>query len=100
MVHSSRSGTLGLYRAMQILGYNTYHMYECCAVNGLPHMEILGEAIVAQHNRLSGIKRFTRDDFEKWFANYDVSFHLVDPRLSPNPILFLRSTELTNCNSA
>lgn len=69
----SRSGTLGLYRAMQILGYKSYHIYECCAVHGVPHIEILNEAITAQYNRLSGIRRYTKADLDKWLADYDVS---------------------------
>lgn len=30
-----------------------------------------------QHNRLSGIKRYSKDDFDKWFADYDVSDSLL-----------------------
>ncbi|KAJ5097603.1 hypothetical protein N7456_008324, partial [Penicillium angulare] len=67
----SRSGTLGLYMAMQILGYNTYHIYECVAVNGLTHIKVFKEAVIAQCNQLSGIRRFDRKDCEKWLANYD-----------------------------
>ncbi|KAJ5730117.1 uncharacterized protein N7483_004625 [Penicillium malachiteum] len=67
----SRSGTLGLYTAMQILGYNTYHIYECAMINGLDHLKIFNEGMTAQHNRLSGIKRFDKDDFDKWMAKYD-----------------------------
>ncbi|KAJ5310638.1 uncharacterized protein N7443_003099 [Penicillium atrosanguineum] len=67
----SRSGTLGLYRAMQILGYKAYHMFECVIVRGKDHMEICEEAVVAQNNRFSGIKRYDRVDFDKWFADYN-----------------------------
>lgn len=68
-----RSGTLGLYYAMQILGYKTYHIYECVAVNGLTHIKVFKEAIIARYNKLSGIKRYDRKDCEKWMAGYDVS---------------------------
>ncbi|KAJ5455302.1 hypothetical protein N7475_010423 [Penicillium sp. IBT 31633x] len=68
---ASRSGTLGLYQAMRILGYNTYHIYECCAIQGLPHMRIFKEAITAHWNQLSGIKRFTTTDFDRWLGEYD-----------------------------
>ncbi|KAJ5707158.1 hypothetical protein N7488_006959 [Penicillium malachiteum] len=67
----SRSGTLGLYMAMKILGYNTYHIYECAAINGLDHLKVFNEGMIAQHNRLSGIKRYDKDDFEKWMPQYD-----------------------------
>lgn len=68
---SSSSGTLGLYQAMGILGYNTYHMYECITADGI-HMEVFREAITAQYNGLSGIKKYTRPDFERWLGDYDV----------------------------
>lgn len=58
---------------MQILGYKSYHIWECCTVNGVPHIEIFKEAITAQFNRLSGTKRYTKADLDKWLANYDVS---------------------------
>jgi hypothetical protein len=68
-----RSGTLGLYRAMQILGFKPYHLYECVAVHGVPHMQVFHEAIVAQYNRIAGVKKFTQSDFENWLGDYDVS---------------------------
>ncbi|KAJ5112168.1 hypothetical protein N7532_000213 [Penicillium argentinense] len=68
---ASRTGTLGLYRAMQILGYKAYHMYECCAVNGVAHMRTLEEAIISQHNRLSGLQKYERADFDRWLGDYD-----------------------------
>ncbi|KAF9889600.1 hypothetical protein FE257_007108 [Aspergillus nanangensis] len=69
----SRTGTMGLYFAMQILGYRAYHMYEMMQSGGLLHMKIIAEAIIANRNRLSGIKRYEREDVDKWMANYDVS---------------------------
>lgn len=61
---------------MKILGYKPYHTMECIN-SGIPHMEVFGEAIFAQHNRYSGIKRYAKEDFQKWLAEYDVSspFH-------------------------
>lgn len=59
---------------MKILGYKTYHMYECVIFGGTPHMQVLCEAIEAQYNRYSGIKRFNRQDFDKWLAEYDVRY--------------------------
>ena len=70
---SYRSGTLGLYQAMKILGYNSYHIYECVAVRGVTHVRLFHEAVVAQFNRLAGLKRYTRADFDKWLCDYDVS---------------------------
>ncbi|KAJ5647893.1 hypothetical protein N7490_004265 [Penicillium lividum] len=67
----SRSGTLGLYRALQILGFTPYHVYECFIVNGTEHTKVFTEAAIAQNNRYSGIKRLTRADCDKWWANYD-----------------------------
>jgi hypothetical protein len=67
------SGTLGLYRAMRILGYKTYHLAECIFVHGLPHMEVFEEAITAQYNELSGVKKFDRSDYERWLGDYNVS---------------------------
>ncbi|KAJ5182786.1 hypothetical protein N7492_000402 [Penicillium capsulatum] len=67
----SRSGTLGLYRAMQILGFKPYHLFECVVVHGLPHVEIFKEAVTAQYNRLSGVKRYDRADCDKWMTGYD-----------------------------
>jgi hypothetical protein len=69
----SSSGTLGLYFAMNILGFKSYHLYECFLVGQLPHIGIFHEAIIAQYNKISGIKRYTRADFDKWMGDYDVS---------------------------
>ncbi|KAJ5670552.1 uncharacterized protein N7477_005915 [Penicillium maclennaniae] len=67
----SRSGTLGLYRALQFLGFKAYHSVECLFAHGVTHMEIMNEAVTAQHNRFSGIQRYSDADFKKWFAEYD-----------------------------
>ncbi|CAG7919530.1 unnamed protein product [Penicillium olsonii] len=66
----SRSGTLGLYQAMQILGFRTYHLVECIANRGLPHMEVFEEAVTAEHNSLSGIKKYDRADYDRWLGDY------------------------------
>lgn len=63
--------------AMKILGFKTYHMAACLRQGGVPHMQVLDEAIRAQHNRYSGIKRYTKQDFDKWFAEYDVCSSLA-----------------------
>ena len=64
---------------MKILGFKPYHMFECVIVHGVPHIEVLQEAVLAQHNRLSGITRYSRNDFDKWFAEYDVSWSCNRP---------------------
>lgn len=61
---------------MKLLGYSPYHMYECCLFGRLPHINVFKEAIVAYHNRFSGLKRYDAADYTKWFAEYDVS-HLL-----------------------
>jgi hypothetical protein len=62
-----------MFNAMNILGFKTYHITECILNGGLPHLRFFNEAITAQHNRLSGIQRYDKADFEKWMADYDVS---------------------------
>jgi hypothetical protein len=56
---------------MKILGYKPYHMYEC-VMGGTGQMKILEEGVLAHHNRFLGIKRYDKEDFEKWLADYDV----------------------------
>ncbi|KAG6139275.1 hypothetical protein E4U28_003901 [Claviceps purpurea] len=68
---ASRTGTFSVYEALKRLGFKTYHMAECCTEGGVPHMQVLDEAIRATHNRYAGIKRYTKADFDKWFAEYD-----------------------------
>ncbi|GAB1198164.1 hypothetical protein APSETT444_007472 [Aspergillus pseudonomiae] len=75
MTVSYRSGTLGLLAAMRILGFSPYHMTEAC-FNGPVHMKILEEAVIAQHNRFSGIKRYERAEFDKWLSEYDCFIEL------------------------
>jgi hypothetical protein len=57
---------------MKILGYKPYHMAEVVLQCGAIHMDILTEAIKAQYNRFSGIKRYKKQDFDKWLSEYDV----------------------------
>ncbi|KAH8891102.1 hypothetical protein GQ53DRAFT_648852 [Thozetella sp. PMI_491] len=67
---ASRSGTMGLYQAMKILGYRPFHMMEV-ALQGAPGAEILCEGIVACQNRLSGIQPWSKTDLDKWLDDYD-----------------------------
>ena len=57
---------------MQMLGYSPYHMNDVL-LHGSGHMKVLIEAVRAEHNRFSGIQRYRKEDYAKWFANYDVS---------------------------
>jgi hypothetical protein len=36
-------------------------------------MEVVAEAITAQYNELSGIKKFDRADYDRWLGDYNVS---------------------------
>ena len=58
---------------MQTLGYKPYHMYEVVFAHGQPHMKALTEAISAQANGFSAIKRYEKEDFDKLLTGYDVS---------------------------
>lgn len=78
-IGTSRSGTLSMYAAMNILGFKTYHFAEAVIVKGFPHLKIFNQALTAQYNRMSGVKRYTKADFDKWMAEYDVS-----RRFTPN----------------
>ncbi|PKS06030.1 hypothetical protein jhhlp_007864 [Lomentospora prolificans] len=60
-----RNGTLGLYKAFTILGYNPYHLVSCWE-HGVDHIRIAREGLEA---RLAGKgKPFGRDEFDKWFS--------------------------------
>ncbi|ORY61417.1 uncharacterized protein BCR38DRAFT_347959 [Pseudomassariella vexata] len=65
----SRSDTLGIYNAYNILGYRSYHILEAFK-NGIHHMKILNEALESGLAREG--KPFNREDFDKWFHGYDV----------------------------
>ncbi|KAL4893486.1 hypothetical protein BDV59DRAFT_177493 [Aspergillus ambiguus] len=67
----SRTGTLSLYCAVKTLGYHPYHFAEMVMNHGASHMRIMSEAVVANNNPFSGIKRYNREDIDKWLANYD-----------------------------
>lgn len=67
-----RTGTLGLYKGFNILGYKSYHMVEVIA-GGLDHIRIFRENIKLSHEQSSGAKTYGRPEFDKWFAGFDVS---------------------------
>ncbi|KAI1269160.1 hypothetical protein F5Y18DRAFT_415007 [Xylariaceae sp. FL1019] len=81
-----RNGTLGLYAALKILGYNPYHVVNIFE-HGVPHIETTIEAIKGGQ---TGIGRYSREDFDKWFDGYDSvieipSFDLLDDFLIAYP---------------
>ncbi|KAF9882899.1 hypothetical protein FE257_004913 [Aspergillus nanangensis] len=67
----SRTGTLGLHEAMEMLGYSPYHMIDVMFKGREPHMKVFREGIIAANNRFSGIKRFEREDMDKWVGDCD-----------------------------
>ncbi|PTB35123.1 hypothetical protein M441DRAFT_154066 [Trichoderma asperellum CBS 433.97] len=67
----SKTGTLGLYRAFKILGYKPYHAAEFVRNQNHSHKIFFQEALLAEHNRFSGLKPYGRAEFDKWFQDYD-----------------------------
>jgi Sulfotransferase domain len=73
---SKRNGTLGLSKALAILGYRPYHVVEIFA-NGVPHIKMMTESVSAAW--LGEGKRYSREDFDKWMPEYDVSSYTPHP---------------------
>ncbi|KAE8165696.1 Tubulin/FtsZ, GTPase domain-containing protein [Aspergillus tamarii] len=67
----SRTGTLGLHAGLQMLGYTPYHMIDVMYKGRSPHMKVFTEAIIANHNHLSDIKRYETPDVDRWIGNHD-----------------------------
>ena len=44
-------------------------------------MKVFREVVTSEYNRLSGIKRYTKADFDKWLADYDVSPYCIFTRV-------------------
>jgi len=68
----ARNGTLGLYWALKILGFKPYHMIEA-VTRGTQQLDLISESIEAHGNPESGMKPYGRDDFDKWWREWDVS---------------------------
>jgi hypothetical protein len=64
-----RNGTLGLYKAFKILGYNPYH-FKTCFEKDLPDLLLMTEAIEAKYHNIG--KPYGPEEFDKWFRDYDV----------------------------
>ncbi|CAJ2513936.1 Uu.00g020550.m01.CDS01 [Anthostomella pinea] len=75
----SRSGTLGLYRALNMLGYRCYHTVEMMR-EGVSHLRLFNEAHRAHlpfptstspSSPSPSPKPYTRADFDRWLHAYD-----------------------------
>ncbi|RAL05402.1 uncharacterized protein BO80DRAFT_461268 [Aspergillus ibericus CBS 121593] len=71
VVSCSRTGTLGLHEALEMLGYTPYHMIDLMTKGGRPHIKAFTEGIIAQNNRLAAIKRYETPDLDRWVGSYD-----------------------------
>ncbi|KAI0388792.1 P-loop containing nucleoside triphosphate hydrolase protein [Xylariaceae sp. FL0594] len=69
VLSAPRTGTHGLYLALKQLGYAPYHMEEVVK-GGIQSLAILTEGMKASF--LHEGKPYGREEFDKWFANYDV----------------------------
>ncbi|KAJ2894791.1 hypothetical protein MKZ38_007220 [Zalerion maritima] len=63
------TGTLSLQKALQALGYDTYHLHTLFSECGTPHIKFMIEAMRAKH--FGDGKPFGREELDKWFADYD-----------------------------
>jgi hypothetical protein len=68
-----RTSSLSLHHALQILGFNPYHMVVLLK-NGKREIDFLTEAIEAHYSGKG--KRFGRKEFDKWLGPYDVGLLL------------------------
>ncbi|KAL7793777.1 hypothetical protein V8C37DRAFT_77313 [Trichoderma ceciliae] len=64
----SRVGTFSLYRALKMLGYTPYHIYEVVK-NGITHLDLFDEALRCKYQGTG--KPYGKAEFDKWMANYD-----------------------------
>lgn len=86
---TDRNGTLGLYKAFQILGYNPYHLVTCFT-QGERDVRIVKEGIEA---RMDGTgEPYGRAEFDRWFPDNAVRLptnpHHLPPSLTfpPGPV--------------
>ncbi|KAI1386597.1 P-loop containing nucleoside triphosphate hydrolase protein [Hypoxylon trugodes] len=81
VLSAPRTGTHGLYQALKILGFKPYHMAEVLKA-GTPAVKILNDGLNAEYFHEG--KPYGREEFDKWFADYDVIIEM--------PFFMLRST--------
>ncbi|KAI1334460.1 P-loop containing nucleoside triphosphate hydrolase protein [Xylariaceae sp. FL0016] len=69
VLSAPRTGTHGLYMALKQLGFRPYHMVEVLS-GGPPAMKIMEDGMNAEFFHEG--TPYTRAEFDKWFADYDV----------------------------
>ncbi|RYP58334.1 hypothetical protein DL770_010452 [Monosporascus sp. CRB-9-2] len=80
VLSAPRTGTHGLYNALKLLGYKPYHMVEVLGA-GAKAARIMREGLEGE----MGLRKpYTRKEFDKWFADYDIIIEM--------PFFMLRST--------
>ncbi|KAI1817445.1 P-loop containing nucleoside triphosphate hydrolase protein [Poronia punctata] len=80
VLSAPRTGTLGLYLALQQLGFKPYHMKEVLE-RGPKELQIVIDGFKAES--FHDGRPYGREDFDKWLADYDVIIEM--------PFLMLRS---------
>ncbi|ORY08588.1 P-loop containing nucleoside triphosphate hydrolase protein [Clohesyomyces aquaticus] len=86
----SRTGTMSLWKALQKLGYKSYHMYECCTTDGAIGLDYWEEAIQAKYHGKG--KPFEKKDFDKFLGEYEA--------ISDIPSIFFVDEFVTNYPNA
>lgn len=81
LYHDS-NGTMGMMNALEILGYKPYHM-KTVFETGASHLNVLNDVIRAKYHGEG--KVYGKEEFDRWFADYDVS--LLCPGPPPYPFL-------------
>ncbi|KAI4858568.1 hypothetical protein F4820DRAFT_227009 [Hypoxylon rubiginosum] len=81
VLSAPRTGTHGLYLALKVLGFKPYHMAEVLKT-GSTAVQILNDGLVAEMFHKG--KPYGREEFDKWFADYDVIIEM--------PFFMLHST--------
>ncbi|KAJ8127526.1 hypothetical protein O1611_g6110 [Lasiodiplodia mahajangana] len=81
VLSAPRTGTHGIYKALLQLGYSPYHMAETLNI-GPRAIRIMADGMKAEQFH-EGMP-YGREEFDKWFADYDVIIEM--------PFFMLRST--------
>ncbi|KAI1450458.1 P-loop containing nucleoside triphosphate hydrolase protein [Annulohypoxylon stygium] len=81
VLSAPRTGTHGLYLALKELGFTPYHMAEVLKA-GTPAVNIMNDGLSAEMFHIG--QPYTRAEFDKWFADYDVIIEM--------PFFMLHST--------
>ncbi|KAK7418457.1 hypothetical protein QQX98_003949 [Neonectria punicea] len=62
-----RNGTVGLWKALKVLGYKSYHMTD--TIGSVAHMNMFREAL--EPRAFGRGEAWTRHEFDKWLGDYD-----------------------------